>query len=115
MDIEKANAQAVEKMIEARPIVVGVGKALDVIPGMKDNMLLHAGPPITWERMAGPMKGAAFGALIFEGKAKDEKEAKEKEDKDAVAAALLAIENDTKLDKATKDAIKVLVGHGKKE
>jgi hypothetical protein len=75
IDIEKANATVVEKMMEARPVVVGIAKALDVIPGMREDLLLHAGPPITWERMAGPVKGAAIGALIFEGKAKDDKEA----------------------------------------
>ena len=46
-----------------------IAKAIDVIPGMKDDLLLHAGPPVTWERMAGPMRGAMIGALIFEGKA----------------------------------------------
>jgi hypothetical protein len=71
MDIEKANQQTVERMMEARPVLVGIGKALDVIPGMKENLLLHAGPPITWERASGPMRGAITGALIFEGKAKD--------------------------------------------
>ena len=75
IDIEKANARTVERMMEARPVLVGVGKALDVIPGMRRNLLLHAGPPVTWERMAGPMKGAVYGALIFEGKAKDAAEA----------------------------------------
>ncbi|MBI5350754.1 MAG: DUF1116 domain-containing protein, partial [Chloroflexi bacterium] len=52
-----------------------VAVARDVIPGMKDNLLLHAGPPIEWKRMSGPLRGAIIGALIFEGKAKDEKEA----------------------------------------
>ena len=75
MDIEKANAEAVERMMEARPVLVGVGRARDVIPGMRDNLFLHAGPPITWERMSGPMRGAVMGALILEGKAKDEVEA----------------------------------------
>jgi hypothetical protein len=75
VDIEKANAQPTERMIEARPILVGLAKARDVIPGMRDNLLLHAGPPITWERMSGPVRGAVIGALIFEGKAKDEAEA----------------------------------------
>lgn len=73
MDIEKANGEAVERMMEARPVLVGIGKAIDVIPGMKDNLLLHAGPPITWERASGPMRGAITGALVFEGKAKDMK------------------------------------------
>ena len=75
MDIDKANAEACERMMESRPLVVGLGKALEVIPGMRENLLLHAGPPITWERASGPMRGAITGALIFEGKAKDEKEA----------------------------------------
>ncbi len=75
MDIEKANAQATERMMEARPVVVGLGKAIDVVPGMRENLLLHAGPPITWERASGPMRGAITGALIFEGKAKDMDEA----------------------------------------
>jgi len=75
MDIEKANAEATERMMEARPVLVGLGKARDVIPGMRDNLLMHAGPPITWDRMSGPLRGAVIGALIFEGKAKDEAEA----------------------------------------
>lgn len=76
MDIEKANAEACERMMESRPIVVGLGKAIEVIPGMREDLLLHAGPPITWERASGPMRGAITGALIFEGKAKDEESAR---------------------------------------
>ena len=75
MDIEKANAEAVERLMEARALLVGLGKALDVIPGMRENLLLHAGPPITWARASGPMRGAITGALIFEGKATNEAEA----------------------------------------
>ena len=75
IDIEQANRQTVEQMMEARPVLVGIGRAREVIPGMHDNLLLHAGPPITWARMAGPMKGAVVGALIFEGRAKDWDEA----------------------------------------
>ena len=75
MDIEKANTEATQRMMEARPVVVGMGKAIDVIPGMRDDLLLHAGPPITWERASGPMQGAITGALIFEGKAKNGAEA----------------------------------------
>jgi len=69
IDIEQANRTTVERMMEARPVLVGIGRARDVIPGMREDLLLHAGPPVTWERMAGPMKGAAVGSLILEGKA----------------------------------------------
>ncbi|KAA3656616.1 MAG: DUF1116 domain-containing protein [Chloroflexi bacterium] len=71
IDIEKANETAVSRMMDARPILKTIAPAIDVIPGMRDNLLLHAGPPITWERASGPMRGAIVGALIFEGKATD--------------------------------------------
>jgi hypothetical protein len=75
MDIDRANAKATGRMMEARPVLVGLGKARDVIPGMRENLLLHAGPPITWERASGPMRGAIAGALILEGKATNRQEA----------------------------------------
>ena len=75
INIDEANTTAVTRMMEARPVLVGIGKALDVIPGMRPNLILHAGPPITWDRMSGPLKGAIIGALIFEGKAKSAEEA----------------------------------------
>ncbi len=75
IDIEKANATVVERFMEARPVATTMAKAIEVVPGFHENMLLHAGPPVTWERMSGPMKGAMIGALLFEGKAKTAEEA----------------------------------------
>ncbi|GAB4579185.1 MAG: DUF1116 domain-containing protein [Anaerolineales bacterium] len=75
LNIESANQTALERMTSARPILKGVALARDVIPGMKPNLILHAGPPISWARMSGPMRGAVIGALIYEGLAKDEKQA----------------------------------------
>ncbi len=75
MDIDTANQTAVERMMSARPILKGVAAARDVIPGMKDNSLLHAGPPIEWARMSGPLRGALIGAMLFEGLAANETEA----------------------------------------
>lgn len=73
--IDSANAEAVERIVEARPVLTGLGKALDLIPGMHENLLLHAGPPIAWEEASGPLRGALIGALIFEGRAREEEEA----------------------------------------
>ena len=70
-----SNKKALEIVLNGKPTLVGMGIARDVIPQMKDNMLLHAGPPIAWDRMSGPLKGAVIGALIYEGKAKNEEEA----------------------------------------
>ncbi len=75
MDIDASNKTAVEKMMSARPMLKGVATARDMIPGMKNNLFLHAGPPIEWKRMSGPLRGAIIGAAIFEGMAKDEKAA----------------------------------------
>jgi hypothetical protein len=72
MNIDQANQTAVEKMMSARPILTGVASAQDVIPGMKKNLILHAGPPIRWDRMSGPMQGAVIGGILFEGLAQDE-------------------------------------------
>jgi hypothetical protein len=72
MTIDQKNQIAVERMMSARPILTGVAPARELIPGMRDNLLLHAGPPITWDRMSGPLRGAIIGALIFEGLAEDE-------------------------------------------
>jgi hypothetical protein len=71
INIEEANQTAVSRMMAARPMLKTVATARDVIPGMHDNLLLHAGPPITWERASGPMRGAIVGALLFEGLAQD--------------------------------------------
>jgi Protein of unknown function (DUF1116) len=75
IDIESANRTAVERMTSARPILTGLAQAGEVVPGMRGNLLLHAGPPIRWERMSGPLRGAVIGALIYEGLARNEAEA----------------------------------------
>ncbi|MFD7292944.1 DUF1116 domain-containing protein [Streptomyces sp. NPDC059897] len=75
--IDAANTEAVERITSARPMLVGFGRAIDVVPGMTPTTIIHAGPPITWERMSGPMKGAVLGALVFEGLAADLTEAEQ--------------------------------------
>jgi hypothetical protein len=58
-------------MQEARPLVVGVATAADVLPGMGPRTFLHAGPPIEWADMSGPLRGAIIGAALLEGVADD--------------------------------------------
>ncbi len=71
LDMVEANRRAVERIQKSKPTLVGIGTALDDIPGMHKKMILHAGPPVTWERMCGPMKGAVLGGLVYEGLAAD--------------------------------------------
>jgi hypothetical protein len=66
-DVDAANAEAVQRIMAGRPMLVGMGIAREVIPGFHDRLITHSGPPITWERMSGPTRGAVIGALIYEG------------------------------------------------
>ncbi|MBI4350786.1 MAG: DUF1116 domain-containing protein [Elusimicrobia bacterium] len=75
--ITAANAKALAKILEAKPALAGMGRALDVIPGMRKDLILHAGPPVKWERMCGPMRGGIMAALMYEGLAKDPVEAEQ--------------------------------------
>ncbi len=76
-EIDAANAEAVERIRKGRPLLVGMGIAGEVIPEMGERMILHAGPPITWERMCGPMRGAVMGAIVYEGWAESPEEAEQ--------------------------------------
>ena len=77
VDIDAANEEVCQRIRQGRPVLVGMGIARDVIPGMHDRLVLHAGPPIAWGRMCGPQRGAVMGALIYEGIARDEQEAEQ--------------------------------------
>ncbi|HID88236.1 MAG TPA: DUF1116 domain-containing protein [Anaerolineae bacterium] len=77
VDIEAANTEAVTRIMQGRPVLIDMGIAREVIPGFHDRLILHAGPPVTWDRMCGPQRGAVMGALVYEGLAKDEQEAAE--------------------------------------
>ena len=69
--IEEANKQAVARILEGEPKLIDIVPARDVLKGLKERMVLHAGPPITWDKMCGPMRGAVAGAIVFEGWASD--------------------------------------------
>lgn len=77
LDIDAANAEAVARILQGRPMLMGMGTARQSIPGYHDRLFLHAGPPIEWERMCGPQRGAVMGALVYEGLAANESEAAE--------------------------------------
>ena len=66
-EIEAANSEAVDIILRGMPHLVDLAVARDVIPGMKEGLFLHAGPPIGWDRMCGPMRGAVMGGIIYEG------------------------------------------------
>jgi hypothetical protein len=65
--VAAANRLAVERLLAARPVLVDVRPAALVVPGLGARTILHAGPPIEWARMCGPMRGAVIGAVLYEG------------------------------------------------
>jgi hypothetical protein len=69
-----ANRVAVERILAAGSQLVDVRPAREVI-GLPDRVLLHSGPPLTWETASGPMRGALIGACLFEGWADDVEDA----------------------------------------
>jgi hypothetical protein len=74
--VEAANRAVVEKILAAEPVLADVRRAGELVPELDGKrLMLHAGPPIDWERMCGPLKGAVCGAIVFEGWARDLAEA----------------------------------------
>ena len=69
--INAANEEALRRIVAGDPVLVDVAPASEVIPGMRDRLILHAGPPVAWEEMCGAQRGAAIGMCLFEGWAKD--------------------------------------------
>jgi hypothetical protein len=70
-----ANDVAVERLQAARPEITGIGVARDLIEAMTPSTFLHAGPPIEWAEMSGPLRGAIMGAALYEGLASDPEDA----------------------------------------
>lgn len=70
--IDQANTRSIETMLNGDPVLVDVVRAGDAIPELDDGkLILHAGPPVEWQRMCGPMRGAIMGIAVFEGWATD--------------------------------------------
>lgn len=67
----EADLEAVERLTAAEPVWTGMARAGDVIAGLDDGLVLHAGPPISPADLPGPVRGALTGALVLEGRAAD--------------------------------------------
>jgi len=71
-EIDNANQDVADKIAAGAPYLLDVVPAHTVIPELKEKVLLHAGPPITYENMTSPIQGSCVGAILFEGWAADE-------------------------------------------
>ncbi len=75
-EINEQNEKVIGRFKDAQPFLVDVVPAHTVIPELKEKVLLHAGPPIAYEDMTGPMQGSCVGATLYEGWAETEEEAR---------------------------------------
>ena len=75
VQIEAANAEAVDRITSADPMLVDIAPAAEVVPGMEDRRIFLSGPPVDWSRMCGAQRGAVIGSVLFEGWAHDQAEA----------------------------------------
>ena len=64
---DEATQRSYQQYLQSQPVLIGIGLAGRELPGMEGRMLLHAGPPIDWSDMCGPMQGAIIGAILYEG------------------------------------------------
>ena len=76
--IDEANQAVVNKVIAGSPFLLDVVPAHTVIDEFNHGkLLLHAGPPITFDTMIDPVQGACIGAALFEGWADNEDDARQ--------------------------------------
>lgn len=73
--IQEANHKALDVLLKAQPAWVDVMKVKEFVPDFRDNMILHAGPPIDPKNASTPLINAITGIAVHEGLAKDVKEA----------------------------------------
>jgi hypothetical protein len=71
----EANAEAVDRLCAADPVVVDVQPARDVIPGYAAGLVLTSGAPLPWPEYAGGQRDAIIGGVLFEGLAATRQEA----------------------------------------
>ena len=77
---EAANQLALERMLAAGADLIDVRPAHEAL-GLEKGTFLHAGPPITFDRASGPLRGALIGAMLFEGLADTAEDAEAKLEK----------------------------------
>ena len=64
-EVERANARVFDLLVEGRPFLVDCRPAHEALE-LPERVVLHAGPPVAWERMCEPMRAAVACAIRYE-------------------------------------------------
>jgi hypothetical protein len=75
---ERANAEALERLWAAEPVLVDVQPAGEVVPGMTPDTVLTSGAPLAWDDYFGGQRSGIIGGALYEGLAADAEEAEAK-------------------------------------
>jgi hypothetical protein len=67
----EANAEVLDRLTRAEPVLVGVSAAGDVVPGMTPSTILTSGAPLEWPEYTGGQRRAVLYAALYEGLASD--------------------------------------------
>ena len=68
------NDAVIERFQKSRPRLIGIVRADEAVRDLDELTVLHAGPPIEFANMNGPMRGAVIGGLVYEGRERKEAE-----------------------------------------
>jgi hypothetical protein len=64
--IDAANAEALDRLVAGDPVLLDCRPAWEALE-LPEHTVLHAGPPLAWSRMCGPMQAAVLCAIRYEG------------------------------------------------
>jgi hypothetical protein len=82
--IGAANRAAVERLVQAQPVLVDCQPASRAL-GISGRIVLHSGPPLPWGRACATVQAAVLCAVRYEGWAADDDEARRLVETGAVA------------------------------
>lgn len=73
---DRANEEAFKRIAAGNPTLIDIRPAREVVPGMTERTVLHAGPPLPPDRpVTGALRGTVIGAALYEGWAETPAEA----------------------------------------
>ena len=93
-------------MIDADPVWVDIQPAGESVEGMKDHMILHSGPPISFDQMCPLHRRGMISGVLFEGWAKTEEEGRKKDIKIYLPPKILCTDNGAMIGAAAYYAVR---------
>jgi hypothetical protein len=77
MSVRTANRVAVERLMEGEPVLIGCVPAAQAL-SLSGRVVLHAGPPLSWDRACPTMQASILCAIRYEGWAEDDDTARDR-------------------------------------